>query len=884
MKRLVLIDGSALYFRAFFAIPASFTTKSGLHTNAIYGFATMFRKLLSGRTPDYGAVIFDPPGPTFREKAYAEYKAQRPRMPRELVEQLPHIDRLVDAHRMKRLRVEGYESDDVIGTLTEQGRAAGLEVIIISGDKDFAQLVGDEVKMFDPMREVTYDRELVKKKWGVAPEHITDLLGLVGDSADNIPGVPGIGEKGAAKLITLYGEMEDILRAAPSLKGKQREALLEHAETARLSKSLATIDRAVPLPFGLEALAYEPPDAEALNALFVELEFYSLISGEGGMGAGDAKPADGPEVRVLPQAAEIQAELEARMDAPYVVALPLFEGGSAATGQVVGLVLASPGASALYVPLGEAADSRSSALASLLGAERPPKITHNAKELLLLAKRQGLSVRGLDGDTMLASFLVDPTRLIPHRLDQLVKEYLHRTIPAKKTLTGAGQKERSLAELPTEEVAALGASWAQAVLELWPLLESRLLASELDQHLLEIDLPLAQVLAKMELAGIRVDQADLERMSEEFLAQLARLETQIHGIAGHPFNIASTKQLAAVLFEELKLPVVKKTKTGYSTDQEVLERLAPKHEVAGLLLEHRKLSKLVSTYTEVLRHSVNPATGRIHASFEQTTSATGRLITTNPDLQRTPIKTPEGRRIRQTFVAPPGFVMLSADWSQIELRLLAHVSKDPVLVEAFQGGLDIHTRTASEIFEVPLGAVNKEQRNVAKTINFATIYGQGASALGQILGIKKAEAEAYIRRYFETYAGVRAWLDETIEAAHRDGFVTTLFGRRRIIPELSSHNFMDRAAGERIAANTPIQGSAADICKLAMLQIDRALAEADLRSRMLLQIHDELVFECPEAEVETMRALVKRRMEEVYPLAVPLVAEVGVGPSWGDAH
>lgn len=884
MKRLVLIDGSALYFRAFFAIPASFTTKSGLHTNAIYGFATMFRKLLAGKSPDYGAMVFDPPGPTFREKAYAEYKAHRPRMPRELAEQLPHIDRLVDAHRFTRLRIEGYEADDVIGTLALQGRDAGLEVVIVSGDKDFAQLVSDQVRMFDPTREVTYDAELVRKKWGVRPEHITDLLGLVGDSADNIPGVPGIGEKGAAKLIEAHGGLEEILRAAPTLKGRQRETLIENAELARLSKSLATIETKVPLPFSLERLAYEPPETEALNALFVELEFFSLLSGDGGTSGEKTTDAEGPEVLVITEPAQIRTELEARRNAKALSVLPIFEGGNAGTATLVGLAWSAPRMLALYVPLTVEAQPRLEAMASVLGDAHVPKLTHNAKELIALLDGRGLPLAGIAGDTMLASFLIDPTRVIPHRLEQLVKEYLHRTIGSWKSLTGGGQGEKALSELETAEVAQLAGQWSEAILELWPILEPKLKEIDQHDHLFQIDLPLAEVLARMEGVGIRVDRADLANMSEEFRDKLAKLETEIFSLAGHEFNIGSTKQLATVLFEELKLPVVKKTKTGYSTNQAVLERLAPKHEIAGLLLEHRKLAKLVSTYTEVLRTSVCERTGRIHASFEQTTSATGRLITTNPDLQRTPVKTPEGRRIRQTFAAPPGFQILSADWSQIELRILAHVSKDPVLVEAFRNGRDIHTRTGAEIFEVAPDAVDKAMRNVAKTINFATIYGQGSSALGQILGIKKAEAERYIQRYFETYAGVRTWLDRTIEEGHRDGFVTTLFGRRRIIPELTSHNFMDRAAGERIAANTPIQGSAADLCKLAMLHIQRAITEKGLKSRMLLQIHDELVFECPDAEVETMRALVKQHMEGVYPLDVPLLAEVGVGPTWGDAH
>ncbi|HEY8378537.1 MAG TPA: DNA polymerase, partial [Nannocystis sp.] len=472
---------------------------------------------------------------------------------------------------------------------------------------------------------------------------------------------------------------------------------------------------------------------------------------------------------------------------------------------------------------------------------------------------------------------------IPHRLDQVVKEYLHRTLPpAKRALGGKGDKK--FTDLSAGVFAGWAARHARAVLDAWPKIRARLVQDGQLDYLERIELPLSWVLGDMEIAGIAVDPASLASMGQEFSARLAEYEAKIHALAGHPFNIASPKQLGTVLFDELKLPVIKKNKSGYSTDAEVLERLAPRHEIAQLLLEHRKLAKLINTYTDVLQAAVNPETGRIHATFQQTVSATGRLITTDPDLQRTPIKTPEGRRIRQTFVAAPGHKLISADWSQIELRLLAHVSHDPLLVEAFTHNLDIHRRTAAQIFGCPLDQVTPEQRSTGKLVNFATIYGQGATALAQILGVPRKDAQGYIDSYFTAYSGVRRWLDATMQKAHELGYVTTLLGRRRYIPELSSNNVMDRQAGERIAANTPIQGSAADLCKLAMLNIARRLRAEKLATRMLLQIHDELVFEAPLAEVDTVCAIAREAMEGAYKLDVPLVVDVGVGDTWAEAH
>jgi len=868
--RLVLVDGSALVYRAYFAIPSSFRTKAGLPTNAIYGFASMFKKLFAGKRPTHGAVIFDAGGSTARKAEFPEYKSHRPEMADDLRVQLPHLDRVVSAHRFPLLRIPGVEADDIIGTLTRLGREAGLEVHVLSGDKDFAQLVGEGVRMVDPMRDVSYDPVLVKKKWGVRPEQIVDLLALVGDASDGIPGVPGIGQKGAEGLLAEYADLAAILVNKYALKPRLKNALTEHVALAELSKRLATINQRIELPIGLADLALPDPDEAALDATYREFEFYSLLSKK-------TRTADEVSVDTLTAAADLAARLQAR--AGPVALAPLFDHPLASRAKVLGLGLAGCGAPC-YAPWSVELEPL---LRGLLEDPEVPKIAHDHKRLRVALTRAGIRLAGVAFDTRLASFLVDPTKLLPHELDQVAREYLGRALPTEKTTLEKGSLT-SLREVDLAAQASLAGTEAEAIERLWPLLKAKLVELNLLAQLEERDLVLSRVLAEMEVAGILVDAADLVRLGQELETRLSVIEGTIHRLAGRVFNIGSTKQLGEVLFDELKLPVQKRSKTGYSTDSEVLERLVKKHEIAGHILEHRRLGKLISTYTSVLAEAVSPEDGRIHATFQETVGATGRLITTDPDLQRTPVRTAEGRRIRRAFIAPPGTALISADWSQIELRILAHVSEDERLLSAFQERRDVHRETAGEIFKVAPEAVTPEQRGVGKTINFATIYGQGANALGQILGIPKKEAEQYIERYFETYAGVRRWLDRTIEEAIATGYATTILGRRRFIPELSSKNTMDHQAGQRIAANTPIQGSAADIAKLAMLSIAETLRRDQRSTRMLLQIHDELVFEAPTAEVEPVVAAVRSAMENAYPLRVPLVVEVGVGASWGEAH
>jgi len=886
-ERVVLVDGSWLVFRAFFAIPPHLVTKKGLHTNAVYGFATMFRKLFSGKKPDRGAIVFDAPGKRVREEKFAGYKAHRPRAPIELLEQLEWIDRIVAANNFPVLRREGYEADDVIGTLARQAVEQSMEVVIVAGDKDFAQVVSDRVRMLDTLRDVTYDPELVYKKWSVRPSQIVDLLALMGDTSDNIPGVPGVGLKGAAQLLEKYGSLDGIYGHLDELKGRQRASLEAHREEALLWRDLATIDQHVPLDAGIEALAIVPPEPAKLNELYKELEFFSLLTDEDVATVGDSEA--GVEYRTVDTLDAARDAVDSLPPRACVAIVPIFDLPSPIDGTLVGLAFASEPARAFYLPLaGDGSCLDAAAALELVRRifEDPerPKLAHNVKELWIILRRHGIELRGPIEDAMLASFLIEPTKIVPHRLDQVAKEYLQRTIRPLKGIVGSGQKTRRLSEIAVADASAHACRLVDVLVRAWPVIEQRLAGEGQTAQYRDNELPLAFVLARMEMAGVLVDKPDLARMGEEFAARKAELEEKIYALAGRTFNIGSTKQLAQVLFEELRLPVVKRTKTGYSTDSDVLERLAPKNEIVRHVLAQRTLAKLINTYTDVLQNAVRPSTGRIHAVFQQTVAASGRLISTDPDLQRTPIRTPEGRRIRQAFVAPPGHKLISADWSQIELRVLAHFSRDEALLEAFRDDLDLHRRTAGLLFSCAPEEVTSEQRAVGKTVNFATIYGQGATALGQILGIPRKEALGHIERYFQHYAGVRSWLDRTIAEALERGYVTTLLGRRRTIPELSSRNEQDRQAGERIAANTPIQGSAADICKLAMVQIGERIERLGLTTRMLIQVHDELVFEAPEDEVKVTCDLVRDVMERPCPLDVPLVVDVGVGNTWAEAH
>lgn len=883
MERVVLIDGTALIYRAFFAIPSSFSLRDGTPTNATYGFALMFRKILAGKKPKFGAVVFDAPGKTFRDEKFPAYKANRPSMAGEMRVQIPWIHRIVEAYDFPLISISGYEADDVIGTLTKQSLDEGHEVHIISGDKDFAQLIEPNVRMLDTMRDINYDSELVRKKWGVTPDLFVDHLALMGDKADNIPGVPGIGQKGSAKLLNEYGSLEGIYENIEALKGKQKENLINHRADAFLSRELATIDVAVPLQEDVADLELKPVDEGRVNALYRELEFNSLIEGDEET---DAAVAEDQEIEIAASADGLHAWLEQHPQTLAVV--PLIEGGHM-HGPLAGVALATEEGDAIYVPFsaptGSLGEAAADLLRSLLSDPVRPKVFHDYRDARVGLRRHGFpQVAGVVGDTELASFLVDPSALRTHGLDRVVKQFLQRTVRPIKTVIGAGKSVKALQDADLDALGTWAGEAAIAVAQVWPIVRQELGEEHQYDNLQDLCLPMAETLARMQFEGVRVDPDVLARLQDEFAERRAEVQVRIHQHAGREFNIGSPKQLGEVLFDEMGLPIIKKTKTGYSTNAEVLERLSSKHEIACAVLEWRSLDKLINTYTEVLQRSIHPETGRIHTTFQQTSGVSGRLITTEPDLQRTPIRTGDGKRIREAFIPRDGWVFVSADWSQIELRVLAHFSKDPMLVSAFRERIDLHRQTASRIFDVPPDEVSAEQRNVGKTVNFATIYGQGATALGQQIGVPRKEAKAMIDRYFDVYSGVREWLDRTIADATLSGSVTTLHGRRRYIPELKSNNWRDKGYGERIAANTPIQGSAADICKTAMMMIHQRFDEAGLAAKMMVQIHDELLFECPPDELEQVTAIVRDCMENCLKLEVPLVVDIGHGASWSEAH
>ncbi|MEW6268557.1 MAG: DNA polymerase I [Thermodesulfobacteriota bacterium] len=870
-ERIWLVDGSGIVFRAFHALP-TLATRRGLPTGAAYGFTSMLAKLLREEKASHIAVVFDAPGKTFRSEAFADYKATRPGMPSELAPQLPYIRRVVEALGIRLIEIPGVEADDVIGTLTGRAVALGVEVRIVTSDKDMMQLVGPHVTLVDTMHDRTFGVEEVRGRFGVEPSQVVEVMALMGDSIDNIPGVKGIGEKTASRLISHYGSVEEMYRRLDEietlgLRGAKRvrTILEEGAEDARRSRFLATIRSDLPIELDVAALARGEPDTPELKRLAVELEFTNLLKGF----IGEAAP---PRVsRRVEQAAP--ADVERMLAAPGCVAVAITDVASASAQGELRL-----GPPQRLVAIASAEDERvlvADAIPSGVGdllARRRSGCTLVVDDLKALLHLLGLDQR-MDGaaaeadvcDVPLASYVLDPSRRA-HSIEALANDRLNRTLPK----AGEGDPSARTAELTS------------AMLELGPMLLAELDASGLARLYRDVELPLARVLAVMEARGIAVDREALEQAGRDFRATADALEAEIFAAAGGPFNLGSPAQLREVLFGRLNLPTkgVRRGKTGLSVDADVLGKLAEAHPIAAKIVEHRALSKLVSTYVAGLGVLIDPATGRLRTSFNQTVAATGRLSSSEPNLQNIPVRSAEGRRIRAAFVAAPGMLLLSADYSQIELRVLAHLTQDPVLLDAFRKGQDVHRRTAAEVFGVAPDAVTPEMRRQAKVINFGIIYGMGPQRLSRELGITLVEADDYIRRYFERYARVREFADRVVADGRRDGFVATLIGRRRYLPDLNSREPNIRQAAERMAWNSPIQGTAADVIKLAMLAVEREVEATGSGARMLLQVHDELLFEVPQGEVEAAGRLVRRCMESVVELAVPLLVELKTGPNW----
>lgn len=846
--RLFLIDAFGFIFRAYHARARSgappMRTSGGVSTEAVYIFHNMVRKLLADHKPEYIAAVFESAGPTFRDEAFAEYKANRAEMPPDLGEQIPYIRRALEAMRIPILEYPGFEADDVIGTIAHRATGSGAGVVIVSSDKDMLQLVNPRVAMYNPMKDNGwYDEAAAEQFMGVKPSQVADLLALKGDAIDNIPGAPGIGDKGARDLILKFGSAEAALDHAGEVERKMyRESLQNNRDRILLSKQLATIHTGVPIEWSLEAVAAQPPDQAALQQIYRELEFYSLLK----------------EVDVAPETSETRnygalssaEELDAWLatlprDAPLAVVVSTPPPEAALQTALIGLA-AEPG------------EGRSVNVALPREAWDRLRIAHDVKATMVALEKLGIEAHNLDHDVMLYGFLLsaDPSGV---SLEVLAERYLSRKL-------GGDVAEQ-----------------ADCILSLQPKLSGEVDAQGLREVYEKIDLPLAPVLARMEKTGIRIEPSQLRVLSERMDQEIQRLSGDIYELAGKPFNINSPQQLGKVLFEDLGLAAPSRYGRGktHSTAADVLETLAEEHDIARKVLDYRQLAKLKGTYVDALPALVDPSTGRIHTTFNQAGAATGRLSSSNPNLQNIPIRTELGREIRAAFVPEPGWKLIVADYSQIELRLLAHMSRDAVLVESFRQGEDIHTRTAAEVFGVPPLMVTPEQRRNAKAVNFGIVYGQTPFGLAAQLGIERKEAEAYIHNYFERYKGVRKFLDATIAEVRRTGVAQTLSGRRRPIPDMNSRNANARGFAERTAVNTPLQGTAADLIKLAMIRIDERLRQ--YRTRMLLQVHDELVLEAPPDEVQEAARMVKAEMETVFPLAVPLLADVGIGGNWRDA-
>ncbi|MBF0461768.1 MAG: DNA polymerase I [Magnetococcales bacterium] len=916
--RLFLIDGSGYLYRAFYGL-RNFSRRDGFPTNAIFGFVKMLRHLVEGQQPERLVMVFDGKGPTFRHQLDANYKANRKSMPDELRVQVPIIHAIVEAYNIPCCQLAGYEADDLLGTFASIGVAAGLEVVIVSGDKDLMQLVSPHVSLWDPGKEQWIRTPEVEARWGVGPEQVTQVMALAGDTSDNIPGVPKIGDKTAAQLIQEFGTVEHLLANLDRVpQPLRRRVLSENAEQARLSLQLVTIDRAVPLTFSLEEARRREPNWTQLRALFAEMEFTSLVRD-----LDRSRPAkqgvlvfdDEPECGTAPPAT---ADKDATEQTPChyrtlihwadftdflqeLAQQPLFSIDTETThlnavqAELVGLSFSWANRKAVYLPVGHtaaAAPDGQLPLAATLAALKPlledprlAKIGQNIKYEYVVLHKYGIQLAGVALDAMLLSHLLyGGSRR--HNLDAIALEELQRSTTTFKEVTGTGKQGLRFDQVPLAQAAPYACEDAEVAWE-----AARQMAPALREfpsvwHLYEqVERPLLVVLGDMELAGVCIDRVVLAGMSARFTQQREALVQEIHALAGESFNVNSTQQLGEILFGKMGIKGGRKTKTGYSTDVEVLTELAEKgHDLPERVLRYRTLTKLQSTYTDALPLLINPTTGRVHTHFNQAATLTGRLSSSDPNLQNIPVRHEAGRAIRAAFVAPPGWVLLSADYSQIELRLLAHLGNISRLREAFASDGDIHAATARELFGSADGTVSAEARRMAKTINFGLVYGMSPYGLAKRLGIGNQEARAYMELYFNRYQGVREHMEQTVEFARRHGYVETIGGRRCYLREIGSSNRTLREVAERTAINAPLQGSAADLIKMAMIRLHDRLRLAGLRSRMVLQVHDELVLEVAEAEVDAVKELVREAMEGAMSLSVPLKVDMGIGQNWAEAH
>ena len=884
---LMIIDGSSLIHRAFYALPL-LTTKDGLYTNGIYGFLTMLFKIQEEYDPKYICVVFDKKGPTFRHKEYSEYKGTRQSTPSELAVQFPILKEILKTMNIVTLEMDEYEADDIAGTLAKKGEEEGLEVILVTGDKDYLQLASDKAKVLLTRRGITemeeYDRARIIEEYGIEPSQFIDLKGLMGDKSDNIPGVPGVGEKTGLKLIKQFGNIKNIFENIDEVSGKKlKENLIENENIAYLSKKLSEIITNVPVEVSIEELKKEEPNWEELLAQFEEYEFKSLIDKIPGEFTEKGEVIRDYKYQIISKDGFEDLVSKIKEEAKFAFMF-LIDGRNVIEDRVISLGIKTEKSPTYYIDLSKYEVEFVDKFKGLFEDPNIEKIGHSLKQDITILFRYGIEINNYTFDSMIAQYLIDPSQN-DYSINKLGEEYLNYYGTDEEALLGKGKSKKTFGEIPLEDRCNYLAFALDTVFLLEPIMIERIKELEMEELYFTVELPLVEVLSSMEYIGFKVDEGELKALGERYDAEIKSLIADIHQLAGEEFNINSPKQLGEILFEKLELPVIKKTKTGYSTNVDVLERLKNKHPIIEKILRYRSIVKLKSTYIDGLLSLINKETGRIHSNFNQTITTTGRISSTEPNLQNIPIKTEDGRLIRRAFVAQgDDYKLIDADYSQIELRVLAHISQDPKMIEAFIKNEDIHTKTAAQVFHIPMEEVTPSIRNNAKAVNFGIVYGISDYGLSRDLNISRQEAKEFIDKYLENYVGVKEFMTNIVEEGKEKGYVRTLLNRRRYIPELRAKNFNIRSFGERIALNTPIQGSAADIIKIAMVKVYKTLKEHNFKSRIILQVHDELIVEAHIDEVDKVKNILKDIMEKAVSLSIPLVVDLKIGDSWYETH
>ena len=877
-KRLIIIDGNSIINRAFYALPQTMDNKEGLHTNAIYGFTTMLFKMIDIYKPTHISVAFDRKAPTFRHKEYSDYKAGRKKMPQELFEQMQPLKELLDAFKIERFEIDGYEADDIIGTISKAAEEDGFEVFIVTGDKDAIQLASNKTTTLITKKGVAdveeYNYDSVIEKYEMTPTQFIDLKGLMGDKSDNIPGVPGVGEKTGIKLIKQFGSIENLVEHTDELKGSIKKKIEENKDEAIHSKWLATIVRDVPIEFDLDKMIFGDYKVDDVIEKFQFFKFTSLIK----------KVMDMSGTQELEENND-NLEIDYDTDPSNIISLIKENGafalktvtreGNLLEKNIICMYITLDGDKVFYVH-----EDRLDAFREVLESNEIKKYGYNMKEDYVALMPYGVVLKGMSFDIAIAEYLIDSTSTNTSECGAIAMKYLMKSVKSKEELLGKGVKAKKFEDLTKEELSGYISSVLNTVVNAMPKMKEEIENTKIEKLFDDVEMPLVEVLGNMEYTGIKVDKEMLAELGKEFTKIISSLEEEIYGYAGEEFNINSPKQLGVILFEKLELPVIKKTKTGYSTNAEVLEKLKDKHPIIDKIGEYRQIVKLNSTYVEGLTSLINPIDGRIHSTFNQTITTTGRISSTEPNLQNIPVRMEIGRRLRAVFVSDDEKRLVDADYSQVELRVLAHMSGDQNMIEAFEHGEDIHRKTASQVFNVPVEEVTSELRSAAKAVNFGIIYGKTDFGLSEDLNIPVPQAKQYIESYFAKYEKIKEFMDNIIETAEKDGYSQTMFNRRRYIPEIKSKNFMERNRGKRAAMNAPIQGSAADIIKIAMVNVFRRLEKEELKSKLILQVHDELIVETPIDELEKVEKIFREEMENAVDMKVALTVDLNTGVSW----